>query len=164
MNKYNYSKSVKVARQNCPRSPSRDSAAGSELFQPLACPALVPVTHCENTLAHGCNSHCPQRKQRQTHHWRINCKHAKVCKCQQKITICRGRENQFMVKIMTTRNENVTPARKHHMHSLAASRNHLRYSCRSIGPANLILWWSLIESGIMWPNTLGECEYLIYDR
>ena len=98
MNKYNYSKSVKVTRQSCPRSPSRDFAACSELFQPLACPALVPAMHCENTVAHmafQCVSHrftMSHTAQGQTHHCCINCKHAKVYNSYHK-TIS-GKENQ----------------------------------------------------------------------
>ena len=36
---------MKVTRQSCPRSPAQDFAAGVELFQLLACPALVPAMH-----------------------------------------------------------------------------------------------------------------------
>ena len=62
------SKPVNVTRQNCPRSPSRDFAAGPELFQRLACPALAPAT-CEITVAHvafQCIS--PSRTQRKAKH------------------------------------------------------------------------------------------------
>ena len=89
---------MKVTRQSCPRSPSRDFAACSELFQPLACPALVPAMHCKSTVAHmafQCVSHrftMSDTAQGQKHHCCINCKHAKVYNSYHK-TIS-GKENQ----------------------------------------------------------------------
>ena len=99
---YISSMSVMAARQNCPRSPSRDFAAGSELFQRLACPALVLATHCENTLAQVafkrislCHTQC---KQGESHHRRTNRKHVNVYECLQKIMLFRVGENQSRVQ------------------------------------------------------------------